>query len=148
MKGKMKRYYIKKRPNLSKSSSSIFFLYKTPFQKNDLQQKEFVKKLGFYLLIVNYGSDKQMLNFFCTNLDAFELNLVKLNFNLMKFESHSIFFNWIELNINSIQLGLKSIKFEFKLHTIWFNMFFSSFHFMIIGASLLIKGFWMVTLSE
>jgi hypothetical protein len=29
-------------------------------------------------------------------------------------------------------IGLKSIKFDSKLHTVWFNMFFSSFHFMII----------------
>ncbi len=69
-----------------------------------MQQKEFVEKLDFYLLIVNDGSDEQMLNFFCTNLNlisfqlnAFELNLVKLKFNLMKFEFHSMFF---QLNLD------------------------------------------------
>jgi len=89
---------------LSKSPSSIF-LYKTPLQKkNDVQQSEFVENLAFYLLIVNAGSDEQMLNFFCTNLNliffqlnAFELNLVKLKFNLMKFEFHSMFF---QLNLD------------------------------------------------
>jgi len=67
----------------------------------------FVRKLGFYLLIVNDGSDKQMLNLISFKLNALELKsqledillekqfviLIKLKFNLMKFEFHSMFFN-------------------------------------------------------
>jgi len=97
-----------------------------------VQQKEFVEKLDFYLLIVNDGSDEQMLNFFCTNLNlisfqlnAFELNFVRLNFNLMKFEFH---FNVFQLNLDRNQLNFNLNSSCIQCHSICF----SSLHFMII----------------